>query len=146
MTPDATVFLRKMSAYRREGHDALLNSGATGVVQAYDRRSHLHSEIHNLADLLRVGFAERSAENSEVLREYIDQAPINTAVPGNHAVAGIFLILHSEIETTVTDKFVDFFERVFIEEKQNALSSREFAFGLLAFQALLAASQFSGAV
>src|SRR5262245_55707698 len=72
----------------RERDDTFLNPRSAGVVQADDWRTHLYCKIHNLADLLSVGFAERSAENSEILREDVDEPSVNTAISTHDAVAG----------------------------------------------------------
>jgi hypothetical protein len=46
----------------------------------------------------------------------------------------------------VADKLVDFFEGVFVEEKQNSFACSQLPFGLLPFQAFPAASKFGGPV
>ena len=129
-----------------ERHHAFLNSRATGIVQADDRRSHLHGEIHDLADLLGIGFAERAAENGEVLGEDVNETAIDAAVSGDHAVAGILLLLHSEIEAAmVTNLSISSKESL---SSRSATRSRavSLAVGLLAFQALLAAAKFGRAI
>ena len=45
-----------------EREHALLDARAAGIVQADDGRAGLQREVHDLADLLRVGFGERAAE------------------------------------------------------------------------------------
>ena len=58
-----------------ERQHAFLNARAARVVQADDRRAHLHRQIHDLDDLRGVGLGERSAEDGEVLRERVDGRP-----------------------------------------------------------------------
>src|SRR5262249_17819565 len=123
-----------------QGYDALLYPGASGIVQADNRCTVLHREIHNLADFLRVGLAERSAEDGEILGENINQTPVNAAVSGDNAVAGILLFLHSEIKTPVSYKLVEFLEGVLVEQECDTLARRHFAFGFLAAETLLAAT------
>ena len=52
--------------------DALLDARSAGIVQADDRRPCAHREVHDLADLFRVRLRERTAEDGEVLREYVN--------------------------------------------------------------------------
>src|SRR5262245_59440669 len=63
-------------------HDAFLNPGSAGVIQADNRSPHLYCEIHNLADLLRVRFTEGAAEDSEILGEDVHKSTIDSSVPG----------------------------------------------------------------
>ena len=58
-----------------ERQHAFLNARAAGIVQADDRRAGLQREVHDLDDLLRVGFRERAAEDREVLREDVRGRP-----------------------------------------------------------------------
>lgn len=55
-----------------EGVNTLLDSCSTRVVQANNRGSNTHGHVHNLADLLSVGLAERSTEDGEILTENED--------------------------------------------------------------------------
>ena len=93
-----------------------MNPGATRVIQTDDGGAHLHSEVHDLADLLRVRFAERASEHRKILREKVDQPSIDPPVPGDDAVTGVLLLLHTEIKTSMGYEFVDFFEGIFVEE------------------------------
>jgi hypothetical protein len=43
-----------------------------------------HREIHDFADFLGVGFAERSAEDSEILSKDVNEAAVNAAEAGNN--------------------------------------------------------------
>ena len=70
-----------------ERHDALLDPGATRVVEPDDRRADLHRQVHDLADLLRVRLGQRSAEHREVLAEDEHEPAVDRAVPGDDAVA-----------------------------------------------------------
>ena len=80
-----------------ERDDAFLDARAAGVVEADDRRAVAHRHVHDLADLRGVGFRQRAAEHGEVLREGVDDAAVDAAVAGDHAVAGNDLLLHPEV-------------------------------------------------
>ncbi len=129
-----------------ERSNAFLDPRAAGIVQADDRRAHLHGEVHDLADFLCVGFAEGTAEDREVLGKDIDQAAVDAAVSGNDAVAGKLLFGHAEVETAVFDELVEFFEGVLVEKNGDALARRHFAVGLLPIEPVLSAAQFCSAV
>src|SRR5256885_16423276 len=51
-----------------EGRDALLNPPAARIVEPDQRRAVLYGQIHDFADLLRMRFRQRAAEDGEVLR------------------------------------------------------------------------------
>ena len=125
-----------------ERQHTFLNARAAGVVQADDGCSHLHSEVHDLDDLGRVGFGERSAEDGEVLREGVDEAAIDAAVSGDDAVAGNDLIGHAEIAATVRDERVGFFEAVGIEQEGDAFAGRQLARLAVSAKAILASAGF----
>src|SRR5260370_30352644 len=100
----------------RERSNAFLNPRASGIVEPYDGGSGTHGQVHDLADFLRVGFGERTAENRKVLRENVDQAAIDTAEAGDKAIAGGTLLLHPKINAAVTDKFVELFKTAFVQQ------------------------------
>src|SRR5678816_777178 len=108
-----------------ERSDPLLDSRASGIVEADHGRAHLHGKIHDLADLLCVGFAEGATEDREVLGEDVDKPAIDSAVTGNDTIAGILLIGHAEIEGAVLYEFIELFERVFVEQNLDTLASRQ---------------------
>jgi hypothetical protein len=91
----------------RPGHYAFLNACAARVVQADDRRAHLHGEIHDLADFLCIGLGERAAEDSEVLSEDINQPALNASVTGDDTVAGHLLLLHPEVLAAMRHELVE---------------------------------------
>ncbi len=129
-----------------ERKHAFLNSRTAGIVEPDHRRSHLHGEIHDLADFPGIGFAERAAKNREVLSENIDQTAVDAAVSAHDSIAGILLRLHSEIAAAMLDELVDFFEGVLVEQKGDALARRHLAIGLLAIQPFAAAAKFGSTI
>ncbi len=88
-----------------------------------------------------MGLRQRAAEHGEILGEDIDEPAIDRTLAGDHAVAGNLLFLHAEIGTLVLDEHVIFLERAFIEQGLDTLARGEFAFLVLAFNALLAAAE-----
>src|SRR6266446_2309638 len=125
-----------------ERSDAFLNARAAGIVEADNRGSRMHGQVHDLADFQRVGFGERAAEYGKVLRENIDQPAIDAAKAGDEAVARGTLFLHAKIDSAVTHKFVQLLERAFVKQKVDALARRKFAGFVLAFAAIRAATGF----
>ena len=126
-----------------EREHAFLDARAARIVQPDDRRAHLHREVHDLDDLRGVGFRERSAENREVLREGIDDAAVDAAVPGNDAIARDDLVGHPEVEAAMCDELVDLFEGVRVEQQVDALARGQLAGRALALEALFAAAELS---
>ncbi len=117
-------------------YHAFLNPRAAGIVQADHRRAGLQSQVHDLADFLRVGLGERAAENREILREYVDQPPVDAAIPGDEAVARHILFVHAEVAAAVRDQLVEFFKRILVEQEFDALAGRQLALFVLALAAL----------
>ncbi len=81
-------------------------------------------EVHDLADFPRVGFGKRSAEDGKILREYVNQPPVDAAIASDEAVAGDDLFLHAEIAAAMGDQLIEFFEGAFVEQQFDALARR----------------------
>ena len=104
-----------------ERDHALLDPGATAVVDPDDRAAHLHGVVHDLDDLLAVHLAERAAEHGEVLAEHADRAPVHGAVPGDHAVPVRPGGLDAEVVRPVPGQLVELGERAGVEEHADPL-------------------------
>ncbi len=130
-------------------YHAFLDARSAGVVQTDDGGAVLHGDIHDFTDFLCMSLAEAAAEHGEVLREYIHQASVNCAPPGDHAIAEILLLIQTEIGCTVGDKSVYFPERAFVYQEVYPLTGGQPAaivLGLNAFRtASLAAFSFQSA-
>ena len=126
----------------RERHHAFLNARAARIVEPDHGRALAHREVHDLRDLRRVRFGKRAAENGEVLREDVDEPPVDAAVAGDESVARGPLLFHPEILAVVPDEFVQLLERAFIEQQIDALARAELARFVFAFAALRSAAFF----
>ena len=102
--------------------DTFLNTRPTGIVDANQRRAVLHSHILNFADFLGVGFRQRAAKHRKVLREHIDQPPVDCAPTRYHTIPRRLLFFHAKIGTAVGDEHVEFFETALIQQQINPLS------------------------
>ena len=87
-----------------------------------------------------MGLAERAAEHGEILAEGEDEAAIDQAVAGDHAVARDLLLLHAEIVAAVLDEHVPLLEGAGIEQQLQPLARGELALLVLLLDALLAAA------
>ena len=76
------------SRVTRKCVDCLLNACAARIVNADKRCAHLHRQIHDFPNFVRVFFAERAALNREVLRERVNKSPVNSAVTRDDAFTG----------------------------------------------------------
>ena len=99
--PDIAV---KDLAVGGQGIHALLDARPARIVEADDRGAHLDRQIHDLADLLGMGLAERTAEHGEILTEDKHLATVDGAVTGDDAVAKISFLL---AQTTAPADFED---------------------------------------
>ena len=129
-----------------ERQHAFLDARAAGIVQADDGRAGLQRQVHDLDDLLRVGFRERAAEHREILREHVGRAAVDQAIAGDEAVAVDDLFLHAEVVAVMADQLVGFLEGAFVEQQIDAFARGELAFGVLAGAALVSATRFGGRV
>src|SRR5690606_13555120 len=105
------------------------------VVEADDRRPTLHRQIHDLADLLRVGPGQAATEDGEVLGEDVDDATVDLAIAGDDAVAGDLLRLHVKVSAAVGDELVQLDEGARVEQQGDALARGQLACVVLALNA-----------
>ena len=141
MTPEASTFFWNTSGITRERIDAFLDARAARVVEAKDRSADLHRDVHDLADLGGMHARQGPTEDREILAEDIDEAAVDRAVAGHHAVARDFLVFHAEIDRTMLDEHVELLERPGIEQRIDALARRQLAFGVLRLDAALPTAQ-----
>ena len=124
-----------------QSRHALLNAGAARIVEPDHRRAVLHGQVHDLANLLCMRFAQRAAEDGKVLGKHIDHATIDRAPTGDDAVAGDDGIRHAEIGGPMGDEHVIFFERPRIEQHVEAFAGGELALAMLGIDAALTAAE-----
>ena len=73
-------------------------------------------EVHDLADLVGVGFRQGAAEDREVLREDVDGPAVDRARSADDAVSRELRLLHPEVAAAVDDERVELEERPGIEQ------------------------------
>ncbi len=88
-------------------------------------------------------FRPTTGAPGEVLRENVDEAPVNAAKAGDEAVARRSLLLHPEVRAAVPDELVQLLEGAFIEQEVDALARSELAGLALSLAALRPAASFS---
>ncbi len=118
-----------------EAGDAFLDARAAGVEQPDDGRAVLHRHVLHLADLLRVRFGERAAEDGEVLGEDVDHAAVDGAPAGDDTVARDDVLVGVEVLVAVLDEHVELLEGVRVEQKLDTLAGSELALGVLGLDA-----------
>ncbi len=128
-------------AIARKAVDAFLNTRAAGIVDANDGRAILDRHVHDLANLLGVSGRNGTAQNGEVLREYIDEATVDRTPTCDNTVACRLLLLHTKVGTAVRDKHVELFKRALIQQKVHPLARCEFAAPMLCVDAFLPTTQ-----
>ena len=74
-------------------------------------------------------------------RETEDRPSVDEAMSRDDTVAGYHMVLHAEIATAMRDELVDFLEGAGVEQELDALARRQLARGVLAAEALLAATE-----
>ena len=124
----------------READHPFLDTRAAGILQTDHRRPVLHRQVHELADLLPVGLAQRTAEYCEVFRHDVDAPSVDRTVARDHAVAQDFLALHAEIAAVVGHEGADLLETAFVQEKGHPFPGGPFPRLVLPGDALLAAA------
>ncbi len=117
--------------------DALLDPGATGILDTDDRGAVVHREIHHLADLVGNGRSETAAVRGEVLCVDEDRSSIDLAVAGDDSVTIRAVVLNTETGGMVSSEHVEFLERVLVEEQFDPFPSTELAEVMLAIDRAL---------
>ena len=126
----------------RQRHHAFLDPRPARVVETHHRRALSHGQVHDLHDLRRVGLRQRPAEHREVLREGVDDAPVDAAEARHDPVTGDHLVFHPEVAAPVHDELVDLLEGPRVEQELHPLPRRQLAGLVLTLEARLSASQF----
>src|SRR5437763_2382685 len=124
-----------------ERDHALLNAGAARVVEPDDGRAVLEGAVHHLADLLGVRLRQRAAEHGEILREHIDQPPLDPPVPRHHAVAQVLLVGEPEVHRAVRHEAIELDEAARVEQRVQPLARRQLALLVLDLDALFTAAE-----
>ena len=93
-----------------------MDASTSRIVQAHHRGAVAHREVHHLADLFRVSFAQRAAEHSEVLAEHIGQAPVHVTIACDHPVAEVLLFFETEVSGAVRNERTQLFEAAFVQQ------------------------------
>ncbi len=124
-----------------ERGDALLDAGPAGIVEPDHRRAVLHGEVHDFADFLGVGLAERAAEYGEVLAEDVGHAAVDRAPASDDAVARDHGFIHPEIARPVGDEHVVFFKASRIEQDVETFTGGQLALAVLGVDPLLPAAE-----
>ena len=127
-----------------EGRHAFLDAGAARVVETDHRRADLHGVIHDLADLLGVGFGKCAAKHGEVLGEDEHHAAVDGAVAGDDTVTGHLLLGHAEVVAAVLLEHVPLFESTGVEQQLDALAGCQLALLVLCVDAPLTAAKPGG--
>src|SRR5207245_9315564 len=99
------------------------------------------AQVHELGHLLREVARGAAAEDGEVLREDEDQAAVDGAVAGDHAVAVDLPLGHAEVEAAVGLEAVELDEAPRVEELVDAVARSALALGVPLGDALLAAAE-----
>ena len=120
---------------------ALLNTGSTRVVDTDQRNTHIQCIVHDFGDLAGVHETERTAGDRKVLCEDRNRLSANHSGTDNHSVARERFVLHTEIPTVMFYENIVFMERVFIQQSDDPLASREFSHRFLFLYGLCSASK-----
>ena len=123
-----------------ETDDSFLNARAAAVVQADQRRAGLHRHVHDFADFPGSDFAQRAADDREILRKDVDQPPVDRPPAGDDAVGRITIFFQSEVARAMRDKGIEFAKAARIEQDVQPLTSGIATEVMLTLDAFLAAT------
>ena len=121
--------------------DALLDASAAAVVQADDWGAVAQGEVHDAADLCRVGLGERAAEHGEVLGEHVHEPAVDAAVAGDDPVAEEPLLIQPEMRRTVLHEHPQLLKAARIQQHIDALPGRQLALFMLSFKTFHSTSE-----
>ena len=125
----------------RQGSHALLNAGATTIVNADDRATVLQGELLHLHNLLAVHLREGTTVDGEILRVHGNQATIHGAVTGDQAVTQRLLRLHAECGGAVAGEGIKLYERTLVQKHIDALAGGVLAACVLLLDSCLTAGR-----
>ena len=124
-----------------EAAHTFLDAGAARIVQADDRDAGLERHVLNAADLLRLHFGERTAQNGEVLCEDGHATAVDLAEAGDDAVAGVAMLVEAEGVEIVRRQGAELLKRAFVEEQGQPLTRGQFSSFVLLVYPFLAAAE-----
>ena len=136
----AHVHTENIGKHRQRSH-ALLNTGATTIVNADDRAAVLQSELLHLHNLLAVHLREGATVHGEILRIHGNQAAIHGAVTGHQAVTQRLLRLHTERGGAVAGEGIKLNERTLVQKHFDALAGGVLAACVLLLDSYLTAGR-----
>src|SRR5215203_397812 len=117
--------------------DTLLDARPSRVVDPDSGTTRRDGEIHDLADLLRVDFAQGTPEHGEVLGKDADLAPRNLTVARDDPIPEGPVLLQAEVVRAVHPVAVQLDERARVEQELDALAGRQLAAFSLPLDGLL---------
>ena len=89
-----------------------------------------------------MGFGKRSTEHREILRENVNQPPVDQPVPRHHTVSQHLLFVESKIGRTVRYEAVEFDEGAGVQQQVETFSGCELSLFVLFPDPVGAAAQF----
>src|SRR4029079_10289970 len=114
-----------------EPHHALLDAGASRVVDADEGAADLHRHVHDLDDLLAEHLAQGPAEHREVLGEDADLPAVDGAEADDDTVAERTVLVLAEGRRPVAGELVDLDERTLVQQQPDPLARGQLASGVL---------------
>src|SRR5574341_1897043 len=85
--------------------------------------------------------SQAAAKDGEILREDIDQTPVDGTPAGDHTIAQVFLLVQTEVCGTVLHEEIDLAERAFVHEQVDALTGGQSSALVLRLDTLSAAAK-----
>ncbi len=137
-----TGIAEEYAAISMQGINPFLNSCPTGVIEAYKGDPGAHSQIHNLAYLLRVHLSQRAAHRGKILGKGAHLAAVNRPVSGHHALCRDNGLIHPEESSPMADKHVKLVETAAVEKGIQPFPSGQLARVMLLLNALRPAQGF----
>src|SRR5215213_6433911 len=104
-------------------NDTFLNARAAGIIQTDNRSTDLHREVHHLANFFCVRLGKGTAKDSEILREHKHVTAVDETVTGDDTVAGVDLLVESDVSRAMDHQLVKLFEGTFIQQELDAFAS-----------------------
>ncbi|GBD11402.1 hypothetical protein HRbin23_01067 [bacterium HR23] len=119
----------------------LLNACPAGVAHPHHRGTHLHGQVHDLANLFGHRLRKGTAQDGEILGIDENGAPVHGAPAGYHRVSRHLLLRQAKLGGSVGHQGVQFFKTPLVQKEGDALSGGQFAFGMLLLNTLLAPAE-----
>jgi len=130
----SACILQEDFAVGRQRINAFLNTRAAGIIHTNQGGAVFNCQFHQFGYFQTMGFAQRTAENGEILGVEVYQTPVDLAPASYDAVGERMILGHIESSAAVGNENIHFVEGAGVQQGVDALARTQLSFFVLIFQ------------